>query len=257
MKHRSNGATEMTTQDDLSLAKALLDRGELDAAEVLVEKAEHKLRTAQARDHATDDGDDEEPDDDEDDGGHVAKLGPGKHVRYPGDASHEGLSYPEDDLTDAMGEDRQAENPQVTWHGGRTRFDDRVDQVARRDGVPKTVAMQRARKEFGPDYEASQRQPISAAKRAPEPLTDESAVAAQISKGCSDIVAAQRVLAQYGNTLPRSDFAKSATAVAAEVQNRMASEIEQCMRLEKVDRTTAMRKVRLRHPELYDAYQLV
>jgi hypothetical protein len=230
---------------DLDLAKALLDAGELDAAEALIEKAERKVR--QARDQAEEDAEDEldgGDDEEEEDGhGHVAKLGPGKHIRYPGDPSHPGLSYPEDDLTDAMGEDRQAEHLQVTWHGGRTKFDDRVDQVAHRDGVPKTVAMQRARKEFGADFIASQRQPI--AKLAPQQqLSHEEAVAEEIAKGFSRTLAEQRVLDQYGNTLPRLRFAKAEAVLAAEINDCMTQEVEQVMRMEKCDRTEAMRRVR-------------
>jgi hypothetical protein len=74
----------------------------------------------------------------------VIKLGPGRRIRYPGDRSHAGLSYPRDDLTDAMGEDRQVEQPQVTRHATQNKFDARVAYIARRDGVSMTEAIRRA-----------------------------------------------------------------------------------------------------------------
>src|SRR5262245_2615473 len=116
MKPHSSGATLMSSMlSDLDLARALLERDELDAAKEIIQKVEKQQAAMQA---AADDGAEQHDDDcediedyieqvdddaeDEDDiVDNVAKLGPGKRIRYPGDRSHAGLSYPRDDLTDA------------------------------------------------------------------------------------------------------------------------------------------------------------
>jgi hypothetical protein len=84
--------------------------------------------------------------------------------------------------------------------------------------------------------------------------THESAVADQMAKGLSREIAEQRVMYAYGNTLPRSSFAKGAgdTPIV-----KFMDKVDQCMINEDVDRTEAMRRVRKRNEGLFDAFQIV
>jgi hypothetical protein len=141
----------MSSEEDLALVKALIDRGEVDAAEQLIEKCERVLKAQQAADDTEDDennldmqddGDDEEEDDDEDDGEPVAKA-----IRYP---------HSDDDFLATghqnmgpVSADRLSPYPRGTGVTvpGRHPFDDVVDKIIQRDGVSRTVAMGRARME--------------------------------------------------------------------------------------------------------------
>jgi hypothetical protein len=154
-KPKPNGGSTMNSEQDLALAKALMDRGEMDAAEELIEKLEHVAKAQQAADDAEDDqddldddagddGDDEEEEDDGDDD--VAKA-----IRYPqsdddflstqhqnmGPVSAQTLSpYPHGTgVTD------------VVQRPGRHPFDDAVSRVQARDGCSRNAAMITARVE--------------------------------------------------------------------------------------------------------------
>src|SRR6516165_7188302 len=74
-KHKNGGTIMSSSERDLALAKALLDRGEMDAAEELLDKVESKMSAQAAADDGDDDQDedtldqeDDTGDDEEDDG---------------------------------------------------------------------------------------------------------------------------------------------------------------------------------------------
>ena len=85
--------------------------------------------------------------------------------------------------------------------------------------------------------------------------THEDAVADQVAKGFDPVIAEQRVLHQYGNTLPRrnDEMAKAADSVISKFMRL----VDQEMRASHCERHEAMRKVRLAEPELFEAYALV
>jgi hypothetical protein len=104
----------------------------------------------------------------------------------------------------------------------RTKFDDLVDQIQRRDNCTRTTALSRARSEHPDEYsrfqgwhssnttqdQHSRRSVTDAAyKRAP---CYEDLVAAEIAKGCTTLVQAQQRVAQmYGNNaIPPSAISK-------------------------------------------------
>lgn len=171
----------------------------------------------------------------------------------------------------------------------RHAFDDEVDRIKQRDGVSRSAAMSRARIENPALYTAYQqflsgqttsqqamarsrvmekmsdsdkeqlREAGAAArgkkKKRPRQQTHEDAVADQVAKGFDPVTAEQRVLHQYGNTLPRrnDELAKAADSIISKFM-RM---VDQEMRASRCERHEAMRKVRLAEPDLYEAYTLV
>jgi len=315
----------MALEQEMALAKALLDRGELDEAEALMEKLERVAKAQQAADEADDDedtdGDDGDEEDEEDDGDddddvtkaldevitvegvRVAKseVGSGSFAILKGQAERlddlekafreNHITYPRDDLTDAMNEHRQVEHPQLNTHRTWNRFMERTRAIAARDACPIHVAMQRARGEMGAEQIAELRQPISAVRKLGlpklEPIypqseaetleeggkrkkqthmgrrhkkhdqqvkTHEDEVAKEMAKGLSRELAEQRVMHTYGNTLPRSNILKGA---GDSLVVRFMEKVDECMIDEDVDRTTAMSIVRKRHEGLFDAFQVV
>jgi hypothetical protein len=277
----------MTINDDMALAEALIQKGELDAAEELLDKVEHIAKAQQAADN--DELDDEEQadgDDDEEDG----EDGDDDDVNKAFREDH--ITYPHDDLTDAMNEHRQVEHPQLTTHPSWRRFQERIAAIAHRDGCPLTVAMQRARGEMGADFISELRQPISAVKKLGLPktpplypesdlqeelasssrdkkkthrrrirhhdqqvkkMTYEDAVATEIRKGCSRELAEQRVMYQYGNTLPRSSIVKGADTVTTRFMKRC----DDIMIRDDCSRTEAMQKARQENEREFALFQLV
>jgi hypothetical protein len=295
IKTKANGATSMSsTERDLALAEALLKRGELDEAEQLMDKCERIVKAQQAAaDAGDDDQDDEDALDDTDDDGDGEDDGQDDDDEDDVAKSfrEDNITYPHDDLTDAMNEHRQVEHPQLTTHPTWHRFMERARTIAARDGCPLHVAMQRARGEMGADFISDLRQPISAVKKLGLPKTPplypesdlqdelasssrekkrthrrrvrhhnqqvkshEDAVADQMSKGLSREIAEQRVMYAYGNTLPRSDIAKAA---GDSLVTTFMAKVDACMINEEVDRTEAMRRIRKRHQGLFDAFQIV
>jgi hypothetical protein len=122
--------------------------------------------------------------------------------------------------------------------------------------VRATARSESQRHEFGADFISSQRQPISAAKRVAtggSTLTYEKAVATEIAKGCSPLVAEQRVLATYGNTLPRSSVAKGDDTVTTHFMKC----VDSIMLRDNCDRTDAMRKARQENEAEFAMFQLV
>jgi hypothetical protein len=170
MTNKPNGKRHpMALEQDMALAKALMDRGELDEAEHLLDKIE-MVQKAMAADDAEDDeddtdGTDNDGDEDEEDDGDEDDNDIAKSFRENNN------TYPRDDLTDPMNEHRQVEHPQYSTHASREKFQQRVAAIAHRDGCPLTVAMQRARGEMGADHIAELRQPISAVKKLGLPKT--------------------------------------------------------------------------------------
>jgi hypothetical protein len=279
----------MSLNDDMGLISALIEKGELDSAEELLDKVEHIAKAQQAADEADDDEDDndgtdddadeeEEDDSDEDD---VSKS-----------FRENNITYPRDDLTDAMNEHRRVEHPQTATHATWHRFMERARTIAARDACPMHVAMQRARGEMGADHVAELRQPISAVKKLGLPktpplypesdlqdelassgrdkkkthrrrirrhdqqvkkMTHEDAVATEIAKGCSRELAEQRVMYQYGNTLPRSSIIKGADTVTTRFMKRC----DDIMIRDDCSRTEAMQKARQENEAEFEIFQLV
>jgi hypothetical protein len=265
----------------LDLIKAMIDNGEVEQAEAALDQLETVIKAAQPADEeddSEDDGLDEEDDSDEDD---VQKLGRrSSPPRYPGDPSHAGLFYPEDDLGDAMTEGHEnageGVRPRVHPNSGHisvdsrnspTAFDSHVQHVKRRDGVSHTQAMSTARKER-PDLfaehqnslgsyeqEMGHRRALGKSEHMSGDTTFEQCCEIEMSKGFSPTLAAQRVLANYGNTLPKSNDMMSKAADT--VITKFMRLVDQEMRDSNCERHEAMRKVRQSEPELFEAYSLV
>jgi hypothetical protein len=77
-----------------------------------------------------------------------------------------------------------------------------------------------------------------------------------MSKGAyNDVVAVQRVLAQYGNVLPhRNDEMSKAVDT---ITTRLMRKVDAVMRRDHLERHIALRKVRIEEPDLYEAFQLI
>jgi len=202
------------------------------------------------------------------------------------------ITYPRDDLTDAMNEHRQVEHPQTATHRTWHRFMERARAIAARDACPMHVAMQRARGELGADHIAELRQPISAVKKLGLPktpplypesdlqdelasssrekkkthrrrirhhdqqvkkMTYEDAVATEIAKGCSRELAEQRAMYQYGNTLPRSNVVKGIDTVTTRFMKRC----DDIMVRDGCSRTKAMQKARQENAAEFSIFQLI
>jgi hypothetical protein len=278
----------MTINDDVALAEALIQKGELDAAEELLDKVEHIAKAQQAADD--DELDDEEQadgDDDEEDGEDGDEDDVAKSFRK------DNITYPRDDLTNAMGASRQVEHPQMTSHPSWQKFQQRVAAIAHRDGCPLTVAMQRARGEMGADFISDLRQPISAVRKLGLPktpplypesdlqdelasssrdkkkthrrrirrhdqqvknMTYEDAVATEIAKGCSRELAEQCVLYAHGHTLPRSNVVKGAEDT---LTTRFMKRVDDIMIRDNCERTVAMQKARQENEAEFEIFQLV
>jgi hypothetical protein len=161
-KHKNGGTIMSNSERDLALAKALLDRGEMDAAEELLDKVERKMSAQAAADDADDDqdedtldqeddGTDDEEDDGEGDDEPVAKAFREDGITYPhsddaflatghtnmGPVSADRLSP----YTHATGVTPLVQVP------SRHPFDDVVDKVMQRDGVSRMAALTTARLE--------------------------------------------------------------------------------------------------------------
>jgi hypothetical protein len=309
----------MTVNDDMGLISALIEKGELDAAEELLDKVEHIAKAQAAADDAdddedlendqddgSDDGDDEEDDGDDDD---VAKA-----------FREDGITYPHSDdqlpHQNTQPPPTRALSPQtystgitdVVQRPGRHPFDDAVDRVMQRDGCSRNAAMVTARVEnprlyddyqlahasdstsaqamshswsqgplsklgkpkYAPEYPCSDDQDLQDSgkvkakshrrrhrlhdQQVKKSMTYESAVAAEMARGCNRVVAEQRVQHSFGNTLPRSNILKGAGDTL--VTSFMAK-CDQVMVEEGCDRTTAMQIVRKRHQGLFDAFQIL
>jgi hypothetical protein len=190
--------------------------------------------------HADDDSD--EPDDDEDDIGKAERYVHDHQnmAPLPFDRTHQPTTYPLN-VSDAVQEPV------------RTKFDALVEHIRRDEGVSKTSAMTLARQRYPRIYESHQRANAASSTSAQHAArsgygvakrltpTYESAVAAEMAKGCVYQVAAQRVTNMYGNALPhalgkRSDPARITKALDARIDELVAD--TGC------DRTVALRALR-------------
>jgi hypothetical protein len=157
------------------------------------------------------------------------------------------LRYPHDDLTDAMGEDREdLQYPKVTD------FDTFTQHVKQRDGLTSMEAMTRARKENPELFRRSQGSTTTlTTKRAASP-SYESLVAEQIAKGCSPNLAAQRVAQAHGYpaVYNRSRISKSEV-----LADGFAKRAEDLAYEEGLSLCDAMRKLRLSNPRKFERMQ--
>jgi hypothetical protein len=130
------------------------------------------------------------------------------------------------------------------WSGvkKRHRFEAFVDAIANEENVPKPVAMTRARQRH-PELHASYQRHIGVAK------SYGAALRVEINKGCSPVVAAQRVAVLYPG-LAQERFAKSADDVADFMELVDAYRAEHGC-----DTTVAMSAMRKRYPDAFDRLQ--
>jgi hypothetical protein len=161
----------MSNEQDLALAKALMDRGEIDAAEELIEKLEHIAKAQQAAaDAGDDDQDDEDALDDTDDDGDGEDDGQDDDEDDVAKSFREGgITYPHSDdqlpHQNMQPPPTRALSPQtyatgitdVVQRPGRHPFDDAVDRVMQRDGSSRNAAMVTARVENPRLYDDYQR----------------------------------------------------------------------------------------------------
>jgi hypothetical protein len=118
----------------------------------------------------------------------------------------------------------------------RHRFEAFVDRIAREEKVPRTTAMTRARQQYPELYASYQRE-----RNVSKSYAD--LVQAEISKGCSPVVAAQRVAMLYPDAA-RASMAKARHDVA----DFMEAE-HNC------PRTVAMSEIRKRYPDAFERLQ--
>jgi hypothetical protein len=148
----------------------------------------------------------------------------------------------------------------------RTKFDARVDFVKDRDGVSRSVALQRARLEYPDDYESFQAFHTGTStqeqyarrggwgnnvgKRA-GPATYEDLLVVEMRKGLNAECAAQRVAQQFGfRAFDFRDMRKSeARAVTAE--NALIAAATDIWTDSDLTRCEALRKARLDRPDLH------
>jgi hypothetical protein len=152
----------------------------------------------------------------------------------------EGSSTPASALDPSFDDGDEADLGQDNTH----RFEAMVDEIARRDGVSKTEATRRARKEFPTlfaDYQAS----AAVSKSYGQLIRDE------IQKGCNAVVAAQRVAVAYP-ALARQTLAKRESGVAEFMM--CVSEIK---KRDGVSRVEAMTRARQENPTAFERFQNV
>jgi hypothetical protein len=243
----STNGNDNSIAADLALAEHLLAKGMAEEAEVVVERLEKAAAAAAQVADDEDDGDDDEMLDEEDDDGDESdeEDGVSKSLpRYP----HDDL---EPVWSDHQNMQPMRTSTHATQDPLYSRFEARVREVAARDGLQTNMvlARQRARQEFGADFIASQREPIAKLGLPKSPplypesddqhlmldsgrkkkkthmrparhhdqqvhKTYEDAVAAELQKGCSQIVAETRVTERFGQTLPHATISKGEDAFA-------------------------------------------
>jgi hypothetical protein len=126
------------------------------------------------------------------------------------------------------------------------RFETMVDMIARRDGVPKSVAASRAREEF-PDLFDDYQNSVGVSKSYSD------LVAAEIRKGCSPVVAAQRVATLYPAAARENIVKSAASPSVAEFMAR----VDEIKKDRGLSRTAAMSAARCEHPDLYERFENV
>ena len=124
------------------------------------------------------------------------------------------------------------------WH----RFEAFVDRIAREEKVPRTTAMTRARQQY-PELYASYVRERNVSKSYAD------LVQTEIRKGCSSVVAAQRVAMLYPDAA-RASMAKARHDVADFMERVVAYQAEHgCQR------TVAMSEIRKRYPDAFERLQ--
>jgi hypothetical protein len=228
------------------------------------------LDASEADDEENPDNDlDEDEDPDEEDG--ISKLGGNPKYQHEETAGYQQGN----DRFDRPGPLSSSTHPSAglatsaaVQPPGRHKFDDRVDHIKNRDSVTKQVALQRARIEFPGDYQnyqmfhagtstqeqAGRRDGYGSNLGKSAPATAQSLIAAEIRKGFSYELAAQRVAQQHGFRAfdRQSSIAKRATDIADTFKS---AAVENWYDDASLSRTEALRKTRLANPRLFKAYQ--
>jgi hypothetical protein len=262
-----SGVKGMTKLEQMTKhARALLDAGNLDAAEALIDEITKRLKhkvtvesgddgedgdysdvispslDAKNTDRENNDGDngetmDDEEEDDTDDEKSVSKASINEVVRTHSEANRPG----------SLSASRHPSSSNA-----RHKFLGLVQDIRNKHGVPQTEAMAIAR-QYHPDtfadYQKQEASPRSIGKAAP--LTFEDHVAREMAKGCTEQVGQQRVMQMYGNTLLRTDIKKS--EIAGAVLEDAANEIWKADA--SMSRTEALRAARRANPTLYKRMQ--
>jgi hypothetical protein len=166
---------------------------------------------------------------------------------------------PEEELTKstinaAVMENDHAQRPgarkQSTHPQRKHKFEALVSHIANDQGIPRSTAMAYARTNYPDLYHSFQQfTPASTAKRAP----DLDLVEAEMAKGCTREVAAQRVAQLHGfpGFANPTRIEKRRADLVWEFQKR----VDEVMRKDRVDATEATRRARLEDWELFSAMQ--
>jgi hypothetical protein len=232
-----------------------------EAADAKAKGKNASLKRAKNNSDGEDDGDD-----DEDDPSYTRKIAKWSHdynlPHYGGTPSPTQPSS-----LGAEGPSQRADTYQLSvtptvGQPARTSFDSYVDQIAERDKVTRPVAMSRARIEQPKAYEDFQQfaseEPTSAQHMRRDrgmttkaaPTTYEDLVSAQMAKGVTEEVAAQRVMQQHGSFALRNRMiAKRGPSIT----RTFAKGAAQIMQADGVDRCEALRRLRKERPDWYDA----
>jgi hypothetical protein len=208
-------------------------------------------------------------DDGVDDGREINASDPTADDGNPGDDYYDDeLDDEEDDgviekasINEYLRENSSANRPGSLEHSSHTsssnqrhKFEALALKIKNDRGVPASEAMAQARKEYPDTYRDYQRWQGTLGKRAP--TTFEDYVNAEMAKGCSYEVAAQRVAQLRGfPALDHRSMAKSeATAIVAEdALMKAAQEVWESEPA--ASRTDALRRARQAHPGLYRRMQ--
>jgi hypothetical protein len=149
------------------------------------------------------------------------------------------------------------------------KFESKIEFIQNRDGCSKTEAQSRARMEHPSLYsdyqqhvanETTQQQHTRRAgyglgKRVPD--TFETLVVAEMRKGCTEEIAAQRVVQQHGSAVLRKRMFKRDGSGETLVTRFMAKVDQTMIEEDLYDRSEAMRRVRKRYAHLFGAMQSV
>jgi hypothetical protein len=239
------GAPNMSFEEMLKRAQMLMKAGDLTAAEALTEKlmTAIKAKPSAADDDEYDESDgsnpsmdaqDEEDDDDDEVDKRLSKDSVNAFLRTHDDANRPG---------------QRPSSKHPSSSNSRHKFLGLVQDIKNSHGVPKTEAMAIAR-QYHPGTFADY-QKVDATINKSAPATFEDHVAAEVRKGCSELVAQQRVVNAYGNTLPRTSIAKAEVAGAA-----LEEIADQAWQSDAgLSRTEALRKARLENPTLFRRMQ--
>jgi hypothetical protein len=146
----------------------------------------------------------------------------------------------------------------------RTSFDEHVDRIAQRDKCSRLIAQQKARVEEPASYAAFQQfsaeEPTSAqqmrrdrgmtTKAAPSVTTFEDHIAAEMSRGCSEEVAAVRTIQKHGAAALQHRMIQKR---GPSITRTFAKAAGQIMEMDGISRCESLRKLRQERPDLYHA----